>query len=257
MTNSDLRRYKAPALEKGLDVLELLALASQPLTMTEITKGLGRSHGELFRMLQVLQFRGYIEQDLRSDAYVLTDKLFSLGMHQPRTMNLVELALPEMRKLATDSGQSCHLAFHTAGDIVVVARMESAEQLGFSVRVGYRQRLIRTTSGVVLYAFQDPAVRLRWETIMVPAPPLEELEKFRQRADKVRIAGIESAKSPFVDGVTDISAPIMRDTTAVAALTIPFIARRDSNISEVDAKALLSATSRRISAQLFAADNRA
>ena len=74
----DGRRYKAPALEKGLDILELLATTSTPMTLTQIVNQLDRSHGELFRMVQVLEFRGYIEQEGPSEGYVLTDKLFSL-----------------------------------------------------------------------------------------------------------------------------------------------------------------------------------
>ena len=41
-------RYRAPALEKGLDVLELLAAETEPMTLTAIVNQLGRSHGELF-----------------------------------------------------------------------------------------------------------------------------------------------------------------------------------------------------------------
>ena len=47
-------RYRAPALEKGLDVIELLAAEKSPLNLSAISQRLGRSSGELFRMLQVL-----------------------------------------------------------------------------------------------------------------------------------------------------------------------------------------------------------
>ena len=90
-------RYRAPALEKGLDVLELLAAQTEPMTLTAIVKQLGRSHGELFRMVQVLEQRGFIEQEPGREGYRLTDRLFSLGMQQPRTRILLELALPVMR----------------------------------------------------------------------------------------------------------------------------------------------------------------
>src|SRR5437762_9647214 len=48
-------RYRAPALEKGLDVIELLAAEKSPLNLSAISQRLGRSSGELFRMLQVLE----------------------------------------------------------------------------------------------------------------------------------------------------------------------------------------------------------
>ncbi|MBV8402053.1 MAG: helix-turn-helix domain-containing protein, partial [Acetobacteraceae bacterium] len=78
------RRYRAPALEKGLDILELLARESSPMPISAIGQRLGRSTNELFRMMQVLQYRGYIRQEA-GGGYGLTDQLFSLGMEQPRT----------------------------------------------------------------------------------------------------------------------------------------------------------------------------
>lgn len=113
LDSEDEPRYRAPALEKGLDILERLAIATRPMTVNDIRAALGRSYGELFRMVQVLEHRGYIEQDPQGAGYRLTDRLFSLGMHQPMTLSLVELALPEMRRLAQETGQSCHLAVHT------------------------------------------------------------------------------------------------------------------------------------------------
>ena len=37
---SELDRYRAPALDKGLDILELLASVESGLTQAEIAKGL-------------------------------------------------------------------------------------------------------------------------------------------------------------------------------------------------------------------------
>ena len=47
-------RYTAPALEKGLDILELLASVSEALTHSEIASRLGRTLTEVFRMLVCL-----------------------------------------------------------------------------------------------------------------------------------------------------------------------------------------------------------
>jgi DNA-binding IclR family transcriptional regulator len=55
------RKYRAPALEKGLDILELLARNGAPMTTSQMAVTLGRSVSELFRMVLALEFRGYIE----------------------------------------------------------------------------------------------------------------------------------------------------------------------------------------------------
>jgi len=250
-------RYRAPALEKGIDVLELLAAQTEPMTLTAIVKQLGRSHGELFRMIQVLEQRGYIEQESGGEGYRLTDRLFSLGMQQPRTRSLLEIALPVMRSLAESVGQSCHLVMHSLGDMVVVARIESAELLGFSVRVGYRRPLSKSASGAVLYAFQPEDVRRRWEAMFRPRLSKDELAKFRAEADAIRQRRVALTPSKFVVGVTDISAPVMRGGMASAALTVPYLNKKfQQSLSPKETAELVRQAADRISAQLVESDSR-
>lgn len=252
----DDRRYKAPALEKGLDILELLATTSSPMTLTAIVNQLGRSHGELFRMVQVLEFRGYIEQDKAADGYLLTDRLFSLGIQRPKTHSLVEVALPVMRQLAQDLDQSCHLALHTLGDMVVVARMESSEQLGFSVRVGYRRPMVKSASGAVLYAFQPEDIRRRWEGMFSPQLDDKALAAWRAHADEIRQREVELTPSHFVAGVTDISAPVMRGGVAAAALTVPYLEKLGPQVSREEAAGRVREAALFIADQLIESDSR-
>ena len=56
MTFADpsLEKYRAPALDKGLDIIELLASADEGLSQAEIAKALNRSPNEIYRMLDRL-----------------------------------------------------------------------------------------------------------------------------------------------------------------------------------------------------------
>src|SRR5258708_12294291 len=76
--------YAAPALEKGLDILECLAEQRVPLTQSQLARVLRRSPSELFRMLSCLEQRGYVRKDPASAAYALTLRLFELSRtHSP------------------------------------------------------------------------------------------------------------------------------------------------------------------------------
>ena len=214
-------RYRAPALEKGLDVIELLAAEKSPLNLSAISQRLGRSSGELFRMLQVLEFKGFITTAENGSGYVLTNKLFALAMAQAPVRSLVETALPVMRKLVHDIGQSCHIAVASEDQIVVITRIERPGDLGFSVRIGYRREITSATSGLVLFAYQNDEVRRTW--LKRCRLKGEAADSFIERADLVRTRGHHEAASHFVRGIVDLSAPILRGETAVAALTIPFV----------------------------------
>lgn len=151
----DGRKYKAPALEKGLDILELLASTAEPMTTSQIAAKLGRSVSELFRMVLALEYRGYIvPSDDGRDGYILSNKLFTLGIARAPTKTLLEEALPVMSALSREIGQSCHLAVISGDQIVVVGRIESPGDLGFSVRVGYRRPMVKAASGRILFGFQ-------------------------------------------------------------------------------------------------------
>src|SRR4051794_20777828 len=90
-------RYRAPALEKGLDILEALSSVSEPLNTPQLAERLGRSPSELFRMLYILERRGYIEESRFGQGYELTNKAFKLSMMRAQVRALLDAALPVMR----------------------------------------------------------------------------------------------------------------------------------------------------------------
>src|ERR1700740_2418183 len=98
-------RYAAPALEKGLDILELLASVSEALTHSEIASRLGRTITEVFRMLVCLEERGYISRTTPEERYQLTLKLFELVHHHHPLQRLIALARPLVHRVASDTGQ--------------------------------------------------------------------------------------------------------------------------------------------------------
>lgn len=248
------QRYRAPALDKGLDILELLAKERQPLTISMIAQRLGRSMSELFRMVQVLEYRGFIRQSDGGEGFVPTDKLFALGMEQAPVKNMLEIALPVMRELSVTIGQSCHLAVRSGSDIVVVARVESAEQIGFTVRIGYRNIFVLTGSGAVLYAFQAEAEQQRWLADLPDDMTATQIADFQARAKAVREQGFAQTKSEFVDGITDLSAPILRGNVAAAALTVPFVKAKQLVMPLEQAADHVRASAALISSALVVAD---
>jgi DNA-binding IclR family transcriptional regulator len=236
-------KYRAPALDKGLDILELLAGAKRPLSITEISEGVGRSRGEIFRMLQVLEERDYITRGEGDTGYSVTPRLFRLGMEQPPMKSTIEAALPVMHRLADTSGQACHLEVPSGEQIVVIARVDPPGEVALVVRVGHRRPMSQSTSGHVLLAFQEEQVRERWLDMIARYEPALERKKLTKLLNPLRTRGYASEPSHVVDAVTDLSAPVMQHGSAVCALTIPYIEQQTTaqTMSDVIA-ALLRAT---------------
>lgn len=140
-------RYAVPALDKGLDVIELLARETDGRTLNEIARSLGRTSSELFRMVNALARRGYIAQQDGGDRYVLTLKLFELAHRHKPIKSLTAAAAPLMLELVHRSLQSCHLTIYHAGRVMVVAEVDSPERWAFGLKVGAQVGLTDTASG--------------------------------------------------------------------------------------------------------------
>lgn len=244
--------YKAPALEKGLEILEFLSAAQSPCTMTAIAAHLGRSKHEIYRMLVVLEEKSYITHD-GEEGFSVTNKLFELGMRNPPTRNLLDVALPHMRRLAEALGQSCQLAVRSGTQIVVIARVESPLEIGLAVRIGYRRHVVESTSGRVLYAFQPKSIQEKWlPELAESAPQGFDMKSFLADTDRARTDGCIAHESHFVDGVVDIGAPVFDQSQdgAIASLTVPFMLGRYTQISLENAVERVRATAGTISSTL-------
>ena len=226
--------YKAPALEKGLEILEFLSSATEPCGMVAIADALGRSKHEIYRMLHVLESRGYIARSDSGDRFQVTNKLFELGMRNPPIRNLHDVALPRMRELAASLEQSCQLVVRTGTQMVVVARVESPIEIGLTVRVGYRRHIMQSTSGRILYAFHPPRSQQQFlDELLTTRPDGVNADEFLADAKRAVEQGCIAHESDFVDGVVDIGAPIfdLDYEGAIASLTVPFMQGRYTSLA--------------------------
>lgn len=230
---SNSRNYTAPALEKGLEILELLANAQKPMTLAQISQELGRSKSELYRMLAVLEKKQYLAREEGSDFFHITNRLFDLGMSVPPIGTLVEAAFPVMHELAGANLQPCHLAVASSYRMVVIARVESPSNLGLSVRVGHSLNLFETGSGHILLAWMPPAQKAAAYRYFAKncenfsgAPSDDELEAIRRRR-YVRL------KSALVQSVEDLSCPVFLGDRehVIASLTMPYLKSRSVEVS--------------------------
>jgi DNA-binding IclR family transcriptional regulator len=227
--DTERRSYSAPALEKGLDILEMLCRSEQPLTQKEMAAKLGRSVGEIYRMVTCLVDRSYVTQ-VDDSSYTVTTKLFELSHINPPTHRLLFEALPIMQRLAKELDQSCHLTVYSQGKQVVLAKVDTPSGMGFSVRAGSELDVLISASGRVLLAFQDDETRKVWIEESLQRRPDQADPQTNAILDTIRTTGFESIPSVQVRGLYAISFPIL-DTQgrAIAALTVPYSERIDQN----------------------------
>lgn len=241
--------YSAPALEKGLDVIELLATAPDGLTISEIATALGLSISQIFRMIVVMERRGWLRKD-DSDRYRVSYRVLDLAFRATPAQELAHVARPRMYALSRDSGQACHLVVGQGSSGFVVVRQESPGTIGFSLRPGTVVNLFTSSSGHVLLAFAEEEIA---EAILAEAPNGIDTEALRKRLQQVRRQGYEVQNSARVKGVRDISYPIFGfGRGLIAALTIPYVTFIDGSygLQLDDAREMLRLTAQKISEEM-------
>jgi DNA-binding IclR family transcriptional regulator len=247
------RGYSAPALEKGMDIIELLADAESGLSVTEISQRLKRGMSELFRIIVVMEQRRWLQKDPETSRYSVTYHMLKLAHRGTPAQSLTSAAAPVMQDLSTRINHSCHLVVRSGTQGLVIFRQENQERhANLSVRLGAVIELVSSCSGQVLLAHLDPSER---DPLLRSIPRMRGVARSKLEAslDKIRKRGYEIHPSPISAGVTDISCPIRGfEGKVIAALTIPYLHVYDKSLptSVDETRRLLEEATRRISRSL-------
>ena len=232
-SSPDLEKYSAPALSKGLDILELLAAQTRGLKKAEVAAALDRSVSEIYRMLAVLQMRGYVMLDPESERYSLTLRMFELSHRHPPTKRLSAVAGEIMEEYAQRLNQSLHLAILHGSDILVIAQVDPPDNNVTSVRLGARVPISYTASGACL-VFKLPKDRVDALCARNPNTTPDMLHQFDENMRQVATDGYCQSPSLTIGGIYNISVPVFSYAGEVAAaLTTPYI-RRLTSVGDPD-----------------------
>jgi DNA-binding IclR family transcriptional regulator len=236
-----------------MDIIELLAERESGLTVSEIANRLKRRLGELFRIIVVMERRGWLQKDPENSRYSVTYDVLKLAHRGTPAQTLSVAAAPVMHDLSLRVTQACHLVVRSGTQGLVILRQENPKRhVNLSVRLGAVIALATSCSGHVLLAHLEAVER---ESILreVPRPRQLSLARLERVLEKVKGRGYELQRSPITVGVTDISYPIRRfDGRVVAALTVPFLHVLDDSVPTTveQTRRVLEKSARRISRSL-------
>lgn len=210
MPPNSFDKYKAPALEKGLEIIEYLALQAAPQSQSEIATGLNRSPNEIYRMLASLEARGYIHRDPISSKYALTLKLYYLSHRHSYIEKLRSAALQPMKQTSLQIQQPCHLSVLFDEKVLVVAYSKSPRPIAVMIEEGNLHQTSTTASGKVLLSCLEEVDR---EHILRNDAPYQQLPKtqktqFERELLQIKKQGYIEMPSSYAQGVVDFSVPI-------------------------------------------------
>ncbi len=160
------------SLERGLDLLEALLNARQPLGVTELSRLTEQSKSTVHRALTVLVQHGFARQ--RPDSrYELGMRLAALSGQGSGLPAWHEIALPHLEWLRDESGETSHLGVGISNEVIYVEKKESRQSLRMSSAVGWRNPLYCTALGKAILSVAPEAFRERYLASTTLAPRTE------------------------------------------------------------------------------------
>ncbi|MEO0054898.1 MAG: hypothetical protein RLZZ50_845 [Verrucomicrobiota bacterium] len=239
--------YSAPALEKGLDILEYLAAQRMSRTQQEIATALDRSPNEIYRMLVCLIERGYISREDEAGGFRATLKLFQLGHQSDTVTRLRSAAIYPMEALADAIGQACHLSIRHGSSILHLIERMPPRHICVAVGEGSLLPLVGSSSGKVLLSRMSPEEAEHYLNgdPAFTALPTRHRADFLHEIDLIRARGHLAGPSQITPHVQDIAVPVgVPDTDTSAVLAVAQILDPASAAFASNLKAVLSAAAK-------------
>ncbi len=115
------------SVARALNILEVLSKAEGEMQLGEIARETELNVSTCHHILLTLMTRGYVAQNNRGRAYFLGTKILELSSNRARQFSLAELAMPELRRLNSVTGENVHLAVIQGNDLVALAQLDSTK----------------------------------------------------------------------------------------------------------------------------------
>jgi len=206
-------------VQKAMNLLEALVRSSQPRRLTELSRELGLTKPNVYRLLSTLSILGYVKKDSATSLYSPTLKLWEMGSMLVRDVDLQSVAGPRLRKLCEETRESVQLAVWDAGYIVYVDKVDSPQPLKAITSIGSRVPASVVSTGKAMLAWMSSeALDHAMEHVKRYTPLTMTRRKDIERdLDETRDRGYAVNRGEFRVGVCGIAAPVRDRSGAVVA----------------------------------------
>ena len=210
-------------VQKALNLLEALVRSGQPRRLTELSRQLGLTKPNVYRLLSTLSVLGYVKKDPLTSLYSPTLKMWEMGSLLVRDVDLVSVASPRLRRLSEDAHESVQLAVFDAGFAVYVDKVDSPHPLKAMTTIGSRLPATVVSTGKALLAWlPSEALDMAFAHVKRYTPAtLMRRKDIEQDLHATRERGYSVNRGEFRAGVSGIAVPVRdRSGSVVAAIGI-------------------------------------
>jgi DNA-binding IclR family transcriptional regulator len=148
-----IKTKSVPALDRALQILEMLANSKTGLTLAEITRNLGLAKSSAHYLLLTLVRRGYLHRNRQTGRYMFGLKLFTLANMALGGLELRQQAAPFLIALGQRTELTINMAILDLNEVVLIEKVEPRGIFRLATWVGQRLPVHCTGLGKALLAF--------------------------------------------------------------------------------------------------------
>ncbi|MDH4160090.1 MAG: IclR family transcriptional regulator [Actinomycetota bacterium] len=209
-------------VDRVADVLEVLADAGRPVSVTELATQVGVHKATASRLLATMAARGLVRRE--SSGYRLGPSLARLAATAVAELELVDLARPVLRDLAEQTSEATYLSVPHRGAVLYVEQFTPRRAGKVGDWTGRMGPLHCSSSGKVFAAFgavEDLGSGLTSPLPVLARRTISDPEDFYRLLPRIRRQGYAVSSDESEDGQTSVAAPVVTpDGQVVAALGI-------------------------------------
>jgi IclR family KDG regulon transcriptional repressor len=219
-----LLAMKVQSLDRAFDILELLSREQHGLNLTEIGNRLDLHKSTVYRLLQALKERGYIDKSAQG-SYRLGMEFIELSSLYLNNLELKTEAQPILRELSSLSGNTAFLATLQESEVVYIDKMETHNSLRKYSIIGQRAPLYCTALGKsMLTGKTEEQIRSLYQERELKAfteRTIKSVDALVEEIEKIRRRGWSLDDEEYEQGLRCIGAPIRdyRDEVIAAVST--------------------------------------
>jgi len=216
MANSSVQ-----VIEKGLDLIELLATSEQGMSLAELCAATGLPKSTVHRILSTYADRHYIEKDRESNLYCLGHKFVEISSLFLNKITLKTEAAPIMHELAATFQCTSYLGILEQHEVMYLEKAEQFNSLRLYAHIGKREPVYCTALGKVLSAAlpEDEFMLMSRYLSYVPYTPssVKNFEEFVKEVEFARVNGYAVDREEHTAGSCCLAVPIYDYTRKVMA----------------------------------------
>jgi IclR family KDG regulon transcriptional repressor len=218
-------------LSKGLMILEDLSASKKAKGVTELSKDLELTKSNTFRLLQTLTHLGYVQHNA-DKSYQATLKTWQVGRNTVDNLNLRELAAPQMRHLADETGETIYLAVIENLSIIYIDKIDSSKPIRSWNPIGGVAPLHCVGTGKAILAVNYGTLRdsVKSQLSQHTELTITDIDRLDKDVELSKHQGYAVDKGEFRDRIFSFGAAITLpkgDAIAALGISIP-----DVNMSE-------------------------